>query len=52
MSDCPVRGFCEVYLNFGGARVGPDNVRLEVSILWMIWSCSTTLFLFHLSRPS
>jgi hypothetical protein len=26
--QCPVRSFCEVYLNFGVARVGPDNVRL------------------------
>jgi hypothetical protein len=32
---CPVKGFYEVYLNFGVARVGPDNVRLEVSVLWM-----------------
>jgi hypothetical protein len=35
MSDpgrhCLVRSFYEVYLNFGVARVGPDNVQLEVS---------------------
>jgi hypothetical protein len=30
-----VRGFCELYLNFGVARVGLDNVQLEVSVLWM-----------------
>jgi hypothetical protein len=29
---CPVRGFYEVYLNFGVTRVGPDNVRLEVFV--------------------
>jgi hypothetical protein len=28
----PVRGFFEVYLNFGVAQIGPDNVRLEVSV--------------------
>jgi hypothetical protein len=34
---CSVKGFCEVYLNFGVARVGSDNVWLEVSVLWMTW---------------
>jgi hypothetical protein len=29
---CPVKDFCEVYLNFGVARVGPDNVQLAVSV--------------------
>jgi hypothetical protein len=41
MSDwtrhCPIRGFCEVYLDFGVAQVGSDNVRLEVFVLWMTW---------------
>jgi hypothetical protein len=29
---CLVRVFCEVCLNFGVARVRPDNVRLEVYV--------------------
>jgi hypothetical protein len=28
-----VRGFCEVFLNSGLTRVGPNNARLDVSIL-------------------
>jgi hypothetical protein len=28
-----VKGFCEVFLNSGLTRVGPDNARLDVSIL-------------------
>jgi hypothetical protein len=48
---CPVRGFYEMYLNFGVTRVGPDNVRLDrtmsgwrflfVEDLERTWSCST-----------
>jgi hypothetical protein len=34
---CPVRGFCEMYLDFGVARVGPDNIQIDVSVLWMTW---------------
>jgi hypothetical protein len=32
VGQCSVRSFCEVYLNFGVAQVGPDNVRLEVYV--------------------
>jgi hypothetical protein len=52
---CLVRGLCEVYLNFGVAQVGPDNVRLvflSVDDLEETWSCSTRLFSLHPSRPS
>jgi hypothetical protein len=28
----PIMGFCEVYLNFGVSRVGPDIVLLKVSV--------------------
>jgi hypothetical protein len=51
---CPVRGFYEVYLNFGVARVGPENVRLgQIMSSWRFLfvddlegtcSCSTRLF--------
>jgi hypothetical protein len=27
------RGFCEIFLNYELTRVGPDNVRLDVSVL-------------------
>jgi hypothetical protein len=55
MSGCAqVRGFCEVYLSFGVAQVGPDNVRwrfLFVDDLGVTYSCLTRLFSLHLSRP-
>jgi hypothetical protein len=60
--QCPVRSFCEVYLNFGVARVGPDNVRLGQTMsgwrflfeddLERTWSCSSRLFSLHPSYPS
>jgi hypothetical protein len=34
---CSIKSFYEVYLNFGVARVGPNNVWLEVSVLWVTW---------------
>jgi hypothetical protein len=32
IGHCLIMCFCEAYLNFGVTRVGPDNVRLKVSI--------------------